>query len=105
MSEVQQAKVPHIATGVVALRGKVDASRRHESYYYTRMVIPAINEYESPSTVELRSRNRVGDPDEMINVRAKVGGYRKRPYRFTDRDTGESRMVVPVVVTLDVIEE
>ena len=105
MAEAAREQIPQIGIGIVNLKGKIEASRRHEAFHYTRMIMPAVDEFSSPSTIEIRSRGSLGRSEDMITVRAKVGGYRKKPYRYTDKETGETRMVVPVTVTLDAIED
>ena len=105
MAEAAREQIPQIGVGIVNLKGKVEAFRRHQGHFYTRLIMPASDQFSSPITVEIRSKSSLGSNDEMVSIRAKVGGYRKRPFRFTDKETGETRQVTPVVVTLDAIDE
>lgn len=88
----------------VTIRGKIDASRRHESKHYTRLITPAPDAYSRPSIVEIRSNTKLGQRDDEITVDCKLGGYTRKAYRATDKETGETAMVTPVDLTLDAIE-
>lgn len=88
----------------VTIRGKIDASRRHEKTTYTRIVTPAPDPYSRPQTVEVRSAQRLGQAGDEITVLAQLGGYTRKPFRSTDKETGETTMVTPVDLTLDAIE-
>lgn len=88
----------------VMIRGVVKRSRRYEGKTYTTIICPAADEYSYPSVVEVRSKDRVGDVDEVVTVAAKVGGFEQKPFRVVDKDTGETRMVVRVTHFLDLIE-
>ena len=41
--------------------------------------------------------------DEVI-VQAQLGGYTRKPFRMTDKETGETMTVTPVDLTLDAVE-
>jgi hypothetical protein len=71
---------------------------------YTRIVTPAPDPYSRPQTVEVRSRQRLGQAGEEVTVQAQLGGYTRKPFRSTDKETGETTMVTPVDLTLDAIE-
>ncbi|MEO8023868.1 single-stranded DNA-binding protein [Polaromonas sp.] len=88
----------------VSIRGKIEAARRHEKKHYTRLVTPAADEYSRPQTVEIRSNNRVGQMGDLVSVDCKLGGYTRKPFKSTDKETGEISMVTPVDMTLDAIE-
>ncbi len=88
----------------VIVKGKIDARRRYESSTYTRMITPAADAYSRPATVEIRSKGKLGEVGEEVSVVCKLGGYSRKPYRVTDKDTGETSMVIPVDMTLDAIE-
>jgi hypothetical protein len=88
----------------VTVKGRVDASRRHENTRYTRILTPAPDAYSRPQTVEIRSKQKLGDLGEEITVLAQLGGYTRKAFRSTDKDTGETTMVTPVDLTLDAIE-
>ncbi len=88
----------------VLIVGKVARVRRYEGTFYTVIVCPAVDLYSRPQTVEIRSKARFSDPDDTVKVTARLGGFEGRQYRVTDKDTGESRMLVPVNQTLDLVE-
>lgn len=88
----------------VTVKGRVDAKRRHDKTTYTRIVTPAPDPYSRPQTVEIRSKQGLGQVGEEIVVHALLGGYTRKPFRITDKDTGETSMVTPVDLTLDAIE-
>lgn len=106
MSTPAQAVAATIAPRAleVVVRGKVVASRRHEGKTYTLVVCPAANEYSSPQRLEIRSSQRFGEKDEVVNVKCRIGGYEGAPFKATDKDTGEIRQARRVVHTLDLIE-
>ncbi len=88
----------------VLIRGRIDAARRHDKTTYTRIVTPAPDPYSRPQTVEVRSRQRLGQAGDEITVQAQLGGYTRKPFRSTDKETGEVTMVTPVDLTLDAVE-
>lgn len=88
----------------VTVKGKIDAARRHENKHYTRMITPAADAYSRPQVVEIRSNTKLGQRDDEITIDCKLGGYTRKPFRSTDKDTGETSMVTPVDMTLDAIE-
>lgn len=88
----------------VVVRGRIDASRSHDKTRYTRVITPAPDPYSRPQTVEIRSKAQLGQRGEEVTVLAQLGGYTRKPFRSTDKDTGETTMVTPVDLTLDAIE-
>lgn len=92
-----------LAPMVVIVKGKVLRVRRHEQTFFTTVVTPAQDEYSRPQFVEIRSRERIGDAEQVITQRCRLGGYEGRSYRVTDKHTGEPRTAVPVNHTLDAL--
>lgn len=88
----------------VLIKGKIDASRKYESKHYTRLITPASDAYSRPQIVEVRSATKLGQRDEEVTVTCKLGGFTRKPYRYTDKETGETLMVTPVDLTLDAID-
>ncbi|POR10945.1 single-stranded DNA-binding protein [Diaphorobacter sp. LR2014-1] len=88
----------------VLIRGRIDAVRRHDKTTYTRIVTPAPDPYSRPQTVEVRSRQRLGQTGDEITVLAQLGGYTRKPFRSIDKETGETTMVTPVDHTVDAVE-
>lgn len=88
----------------VTVKGKIDARRRHDKTTYTRIVTPAPDPYSRPQTVEIRSKGALGQVGDEVIVQAQLGGYTRKAFRSTDKDTGETTMVTPVDLTLDAVE-
>lgn len=98
----QGARIP--SPMQVTIKGRIDARRRHDKTTYTRIVTPAPDPYSRPQTVEVRSRASLGQAGDEVTVTAVLGGYTRKPFRTTDKDTGEQTMVTPVDLTLDALE-
>jgi len=94
-----------LAARETVIFGKILRVRRHEKHFYTSIICPAADEFSRPSIVELRSEARFGDADEKVRVIGALGGYEGKAYRVVDKDTGETRMVTPVVHFLDFVEK
>jgi hypothetical protein len=88
----------------VLIVARVEKLRRHEGKTYTRVLVPAPDAFSRPTPLEIRSKQRLGEPGEDVRVVCTVGGYSRKPYQFTDRTTGETRKVEPVEITLDAVE-
>lgn len=100
---------PQVVYGRVALRGRIRSVRRSRGQrvgWLTVLVMPARDEYSSPATVEVFSKERLADPDSDWKGWAEVGGYR-RTYKAEQTDGhGEVRTVTVETadVTLTAIE-
>ena len=88
----------------VMVKGRIDAKRSHDGTRYTRILTPAPDAYSRPQTVEVRSKANLGDRGDEVSVLCKLGGYTRKAFRSTDKETGETTMVTPVDMTLDAIE-
>lgn len=88
----------------VAIKGRIEASRRHNGVVYTRLITPAPDAYSRPQTLEVRSKSKLGEREEEVTLRAKLGGFARKPFRSTDKETGEVTSVTPVDLTLDAVE-
>lgn len=86
------------------VHGKIEGFRRFNEKYYTRVLTPAEDAYSRPQVLDLRSDKRVGQKGEEITVDCKIGGYNRKSFKATDKDTGEISNVVMVEHTFDVIE-
>lgn len=96
--------VQKIKTMEVFIVGKIDASRRYEGKSYTRILTPAADAYSRPQVVEVRSSAKLGDRGEEVQVKCQLGGFTRKPYRITDKDSGEQTTITPVDMTLDLVE-
>lgn len=88
----------------VLVIGKVDAIRRYDGKTYTRVLTPAADAYSRPQVLEIRADRKIGERGEEISVPCQLGGFTRKPFRVTDKDTGETSMVTPVDMTLDAAE-
>lgn len=88
----------------VLIRGRVESRRRFEKSTFTRIVAPAADPYSRPQVVEVRSKAAIGEPGEEITVPAMLGGYAGKPFKATDKETGEVRTAQMYIHTLDAIE-
>ena len=99
---LSHAKV--LAPMEVLVKGRIDARRRHDGTHYTRLLTPAPDAYSRPQVVEIRSKAALGSTGDEIEQRCKLGGYTRKAFRTTDKDTGETSMDTPVDMTLDAVE-
>lgn len=88
----------------VAIKGRIETSRVYEGNRYTQIMTPAADQYSRPQLVEVRSKSKLGERGDEVTVTAKLGGYARKPYAFTDKQTGERVTLVPVDHTLDAVE-
>lgn len=101
------AKSPALKVGEAVIRGKLVGAKRpqgNSQWWENLLVMPAPDPYSSPATVSVLSSQRLGDRDDDITVRVRIGGYR-RSYKATDRETGEIRNVQTADVKLYAIED
>ncbi len=87
------------------MRGRVEESRRHGAVTYTRVITPAADAYSRPQLLEIRSKNRLGQKGEEITCVVQLGGFTRKAFRATDKETGETSMVTPVDHTVDAVED
>ena len=89
----------------VRIVGKITRVRRYEQHVYTTVICPAKDAFSRPSVVEVRSKSRWAENEEMIDVVGELGGYEGKSYQVTDRETGERKTLVPVNLFLDLVAE
>jgi hypothetical protein len=80
------------------IQGKIQAKRKIKTQYgdlhLTVLRLAAHDEYSHPATVELRSDEPLGDIEETITVKVKLGGLPNNYYQKSiDRETGEEKKV------------
>ena len=107
MSETATPAKParQAAFNQMMVRGRIEETRRHANVSYTRVLCPAADEYSRPQTLEIRSKSRLGQKGDTITQHCVVGGYTRKAFRATDKDTGETSMVTPVDHTVDAVED
>jgi hypothetical protein len=104
------AQVPTIAPaiGVALIAGRIGNARRitgqNGTSWLTLVTMAAPDEFTSPSTVELRSKGKLGERDEVWRGKVRITGFR-RSYKTTDQQTGEQLTVQTADTRLDVISE
>lgn len=88
----QQPNKPLINLGIIS--GRIEAKRKIKTaagdLYLTVCRLPAVNEFEHPATVELRSYDPLGDIGETVSVRVRLGGLPNNyDTKTIDQRTGE----------------
>ena len=89
----------------VLVRGRLEKARLYEGKRYSQIITPAPDAYSRPQIVEVRSKARLGDIGDEVSVACTLGGFSRKPYRVTDKQTGEVVTVTPVDHTLDAVED
>lgn len=88
----------------VIITGRIEEVQRYEGTYNTRIICPAADQFSQPQNVKVRSKTRIGSRDEMVTITARLGGYKRKAFKATDKETGEIATVVPVDMTLDLVD-
>lgn len=88
----------------VLVKGRLVLARRHENKIYSHVLIAAADQWSSPGTVEIRSTSPLGAKGEDVEALCLLGGFRRKPFAATDKQTGVITKVIPVDNTLDLIE-
>lgn len=86
------------------LQGRLIKIQKRGDNIIHLVVLPAPDSYTAPATVEIIAKTRLGQPEDDIRVRVRIGGYR-RTYNATDRETGETRAVTTADVRLFAVED
>ncbi|AWY68326.1 single-stranded DNA-binding protein [Burkholderia thailandensis] len=89
----------------VVVRGRIEAQRSFDGVRYTRITTPAADQYSRPQVVEVRGKQKLGERGDEVTVICMLGGFQRKAYQFKDKDTGEIVNVVPVDMTLDMVEQ
>lgn len=96
-----------ITKGVALLSGRIFNVRRitgrDGGTFVTIIKLPAPDEFSSPATIEVRSRERLGQQGDDVHIKVRIGGY-GRSYKATDPETGEQRVVQTADNSLTVVE-
>ncbi len=88
----------------VVISGMLREQRKHDGTFYSTIISPAADQYSSPMPFEVRSSKPLGSRDQIVSVPCRLGGFFKRQYEVVNQQTGESRRVKPIVLTLDAID-
>lgn len=89
---------------IATITGKLIRENYNNEQYYSDLMIPAEDEYSFPSTMQIRSKQKIGSLESEVTIKVKVGGYAQRERISVNRETGERRAWVPVTNTLDYVE-
>ena len=89
----------------VSIVGRVEGSKTFDGKRYTQVMTPAPDAYSRPQLVEIRSKAKLADKGEEVTVLCVLGGFQRKAYEVKDKSTGEVTKVVPVEMTLDLVEE
>jgi hypothetical protein len=93
-----------LSVNQAVVRGKIIESRMYERVRYTRILCPASDEFSRPETLQIRSKSQLGQRDEIVMISVSLGGYARKAFRVTDKETGETSSITPIEMTLDAIE-
>lgn len=86
------------------MKGRIESARRHNEARYTRIATPAPDPYSRPQIIEVRSKATIGQKGDEVTITGKLGGYVGKPYKYTDKDSGEIIQAQNVTLTLDLVE-
>lgn len=82
MAEVQQAS--SAAVGRVFFKGRITGVRKAGQLFLTLCKLPAPDEYSTPSTVEIASKQRIGSVGDDFKAMCQVAGYSRSYERKND---------------------
>lgn len=103
-AEKQPTPINSLDTMQAIIAGKVTSTRAHQGKVYTTIAIPAKDEFSSPEVVEVRSKNRIGQDEEIVRIKCRVGGFLGKQFNVVDQVTGQQRTARQCKVTLDLVE-
>lgn len=105
MTTAQQQTTMSIKPMQVMVVGRIDSVELHGGFRYTKVTAPAVDAYSYPDVVEIRSKRPIGSKGEEVRVLGRLGGYKKKPFSVTDKETGEVRFVSRVEMYVTLVEE
>jgi hypothetical protein len=103
-SQINPSPRPALRPMEVLVTGRIEEVQRYEGTFSTRIICPAADQYSQPQNVKVRSKSRIGSRDDLVPVTVRLGGYKRKVFTAVDKETGERVSVVPVDMTLDLIE-
>lgn len=106
MSAVPNTPSPsarHVPMQVLVV-GRIEHFSRFEGKTTVRIISPAPDPYSRPAVVAVRSKSSLGSVGDDVSILCRLGGYVRKPFRATDKETGEVKNVTPVDMTLDAID-
>lgn len=102
------APVPNLKTTalqnmLVHVAGRIESSSKYQDSFTTLVKTPAPDAYSHPSTIELRSKARLGQIGDEIAVVGRLTGV-PRKFNRTDKSSGEITMVKTADMYLHLVE-
>lgn len=104
-AEKQPTQISQLSTMQAIVAGKVTSTRAHQGKVYTTIIIPVQDEFSSPEVVEVRSKGRIADDEQVVRIKCRVGGFLGKQFNVVDSVTGQQRSARQCKVTLDLVEQ
>jgi hypothetical protein len=104
VTKLEDKKASAVMPMRVLIVGRIEARKRFDGKSYTQVMTPAPDAYSRPQLVEIRSKAAIGDKGEEVSLSCTLGGFQRKAYETKDKTTGEIVKVVPVELTLDLVE-
>ena len=103
MNAPATARTVKPVTNQVLIAGRIESMTKYKDSVVSLVRTPAEDEYSYPSTIEIRSKARLGQVGDDISVTVKLNGV-PRAYTRTDKETGEQVQQKTADMYLHVIE-
>lgn len=100
VAQFQQKSLPLYQLRV---KGMIISTRVYDKTHYTLMRLPAADEWSHPATVEVGSKHKLGNRDEIWEGVCVVGGM-PNDFDTKDKQTGEMTTVYTARNFLNVVE-
>lgn len=94
---------PAQANMIVHVAGRIESSSKYSDSFTTLVKTPSPDAYSHPSTIELRSKARLGQIGDEISAACRLSGV-PRKFNRTDKATGEITPVKTADMYLHVVE-
>ena len=92
------------AFNIVTVYGKVDLVERYKNEYHTILICPSVDEFSNTQAVKVRSHTRLGSKNDLVTCTGRLGGWKRPAFQTKPNKDGEVSIIVPVEMTIDVIE-
>lgn len=82
---------------------RVEWSKTESNGTFTKIVVPAPDEFSKPMSIKCKSASPIGNPESLISVKLRFSGYvDERPYN--DKSTGQRLVFTEQKSFFDVVE-
>ena len=95
---ISAAESGKLAANQSFIRGRITDVNRNENGCYTRITLPAPDQYSSPQSIEVRSKSMLGKPQDDVSVRVSIAGFRRG---YKDKHGEQQYAVNVILVALD----